>query len=180
LTFTKGGTSVLADGCLAAGHLSHDQAIFAFRWGIVLQLGDDLQDVMSDLQRGSLTLYTQKAGREPLDHITSRTLQFGQSVLAQIEGVESAKPVLIELLRRSSKLLLIRSAAGAPELYTPEYLASLETYSPFRFEFLRRREEELAQRKREYGALFEELIRFVPIETQILEGTFRAENVLTH
>ena len=179
LTFTKGGTSVLADGCLAAGHLSREQATFAFRWGIVLQLGDDLQDVSSDLQRGSLTLYTQRAGREPLDQITSRTLQFGRSVLAQIEGLESANPILHELLRRSSKLLLIRSAAGAQELYTPQYLAGLETYSPFRFDFLRQREKELARRKREYGALFEDLIRFIPTETQFLEGTFRKENVLT-
>lgn len=179
LTFTKGGTSVLADACLAAGHLSREQAIFAFRWGIVLQLGDDLQDVRSDLQRRSLTLYTQRAGREPLDQITSRTLQFGCSVLAQVEGIESAKPVLNELLRRSSRLLLIRSAAGAQELYTPDYLGVLETYSPFRFEFLRRREEELERRKREYGALFEQMIRVRPTETQFLAGTFRKENVLT-
>ena len=165
LTFAKGGTSVLADACLAAGQLSGEQIRFAFRWGIVLQLGDDLQDVHSDRQRGSLTLYTAASERAPLDAITNRTLQFGRWVMVEMDGLKSSRPVLNELLRRSSQLLLIRSAAGAEELYTAEYLRTLESYSPFRFEFLRRREQELAQRKREYGLLFEELIKTRLVET---------------
>lgn len=179
LTFTKGGTSVLADACLATGHLSPEQASFAFRWGVVLQLGDDLQDVSSDLQRSSLTIYTQRAGLEPLDEITTRTLQFGRSVLAEMSTVPTAPPVLSELLKRSSQLLLIRSAAGAPEMYSPKYLDTLEAYSPFRFEFFMAREEELARRKREYALLFEELIRFRTIETKAPLRTIRKGNVLT-
>lgn len=178
LTFTKGGTSVLADACLAAGSLSHQQASFAFRWGIVLQLGDDLQDVASDLHRGSRTLYTMRAGREPLDQITTRTFHFGRLALAQMESAGSGAPVLHQLLRKSS-LLLIRSAAGAANLYTAEYLDRLEAYSPFRFEFLRRREDDLARRNREYALLFEELIRCRAIETRNPVRTFRKEIVLT-
>ena len=41
----KGGSSVLADACLANGWLSEQQSRFAFEWGVLLQLGDDLQDV---------------------------------------------------------------------------------------------------------------------------------------
>jgi hypothetical protein len=44
LTFTKGGTSVLADAYLAAGELCEAEAKMAFNWGVVLQLGDDLQE----------------------------------------------------------------------------------------------------------------------------------------
>lgn len=179
LTFTKGGTSVLADACLALGYLSGPQAKFAFEWGVVLQLGDDLQDVRTDSNRGSRTLFSEQAGGGALDEITTRTLQFGRLVLAQTDMVNSGPPILSELLRRSAQLLLIRSAASAPELYSAQYLGRLERYSPFRFEFLRERESELARRKRDYGWLFEELIRIRGIETQNRVRTFRAENVLT-
>jgi len=179
LTFTKGGTSVLADACLAAGRLNRDEARFTFDWGVVLQLGDDLQDVQSDARRGSLTLYTRAAGHEPLDEITNRTLHFGRRVMEGMERLPNSSPVLKELLKRSSRLLLIRSAASAQRLYTGPYLEQLEAYSPFRFAFLRQREEQIAKRKKEYGALFEGLIKISGNETYSPLRTFRLQNVLT-
>ncbi|MBV9760387.1 MAG: hypothetical protein JO340_07485 [Acidobacteriaceae bacterium] len=178
LTFTKGGTSVLADACLAAGHLLPHEARFAFQWGVVLQLGDDLQDVLSDSQRGSRTLYTQDAARQPLDRITARTLHFGRWVMTAMAPLEKGEPVLKRLLQKSSQLLLVRSTAGAGALYTPSFLDNLQPYSPFRFEFLRRREQDLAARKREYAVLFEDLIRSHSVETRPRLGTFRIANVL--
>ncbi|HEX3684330.1 MAG TPA: hypothetical protein VHU83_17480 [Bryobacteraceae bacterium] len=179
LTFTKGGTSVLADACLAAGRLTREEARFAFEWGVVLQLGDDLQDVHSDARRGSLTLYTQAAGRDPLDRITSRTLHFGRWVMEGMERLPEGRPVLKRLLQKSSQLLLIRSAATVPELYTAPYLQQLESYSPFRFEFLRQREQQVAKRRRAYGLLFEDLIQIRRNETNSRLRTFRLQNVLT-
>lgn len=179
LTFTKGGTSVLADACLAAGRLTREEARFAFQWGVVLQLGDDLQDVHSDAQCGSLTLYTRVAGRDPLDQITSRTLRFGRWIMDGMDRLPEGRPVLKRLLRKSSEMLLIRSAASAHELYTAPFLQELESYSPFRFEFLRRREHELAQRRRAYGLLFEDLIGIRRNETNSPLRTFRLQNVLT-
>lgn len=178
LTFTKGGTSVLADACLAAGHLLRDEAKFAFQWGVVLQLGDDLQDVRSDGRRGSRTLYTQASRNEPLDQITNRTLHFGRWVMTGMEQLPTGRPVLKQLLTKSSQLLLIRSAASANDLYSTRYLEELQAYSPFRFEFLRRREQDLAARKRKYGVLFEDLIRIHRTETRSRVGTFRIANVL--
>lgn len=179
LTFTKGGTSVLADACLAAGHLSREEAIFAFQWGVVLQLGDDLQDVRSDGRRGSLTLYTRAAGREPLDEITNRTLRFGRWVMAGMDRLPNGRPVLKDVLKKSSQLLLIRSAASAGELYSARYLEDLESYSPFRFEFFRKREREIAKRRREYASLFEDLIKIRGNEPRSLLRTFQMQNVFT-
>ena len=65
LSFDKGGTSVLADGYLAAGSLSGEQARFVFNWGVLLQLADDLQDVRQDCQDGMLTVFTEHSGRAP-------------------------------------------------------------------------------------------------------------------
>ena len=56
LSCAKGGTSVLADACLSHGFLSDAEARFAFDWGVLLQLGDDLQDVQDDLKHGAATI----------------------------------------------------------------------------------------------------------------------------
>jgi len=51
ISCAKGGTSVLADACLARGEINQQESRFAFAWGVLLQLGDDLQDVREDLAR---------------------------------------------------------------------------------------------------------------------------------
>ena len=75
--FAKGGTSVLADGYLAAGLLTQEQEEFAFGWGVLLQLADDLQDVAEDLAAGTATLFSQTS-TEPLDVVTNRVFEFGE------------------------------------------------------------------------------------------------------
>ncbi len=153
-TLTKGGTSVLADAYLAAGTLQECESRFALQWGVVLQLGDDLQDLQDDRRRGSATVFSTAASQAPLDTITNRTFHFGDTVMRGM--TEFAGPdVLKSLLARSSCMLLIRSAASLPGFYTREYLAELERYSPVRFDFLRSRERRLARHKRRYADLFE-------------------------
>ena len=49
MSCAKGGTSVMADACLSHGWLSPQESRFSFEWGVLLQLGDDLQDVRQDL-----------------------------------------------------------------------------------------------------------------------------------
>jgi hypothetical protein len=162
LTVTKGGTSVLADAYLAAGNLTEVEARFAFNWGVVLQLGDDLQDFHSDRKSGSLTLFTQAAERGNLDEITNRTLNFSQGVMRQMDGLANCREELKHLLARSSRLLLIRSAAAAPEWYTASFLDRLERHSPFGFAFLRDREQRFARRRRSYSRLFEQALNSTP------------------
>ena len=83
----------MADAYFAAGSLSPDEAQFAFGWGALLQLADDLQDLQQDLRQGILTVFTQAAARTPLgtplDNLTTRTLSFGQRVMRQVDGMPS-------------------------------------------------------------------------------------------
>ena len=154
LSFAKGGTSVLADAYLAGGSVSEDQARFAFDWGVLLQLADDLQDVRGDRERGLLTLFSQASGS--LDELTSRTLQFAQRVMAQLGAFQApGSEALKELILSSSYSLLIRSAGEAGELYSKPYLARLESHSPFRFAFWRERRAQLARRGNVLKKLFE-------------------------
>lgn len=158
LTVTKGGASVLADAYLAAGDLTAAEARVAFEWGVVLQLGDDLQDFRPDQLRGSRTLFTQSAKSGTLDLATNQTLHFASQAMRELASLESCPRVMQELVTRSSRLLLIRSAAFLPEYYTPSYLRELERHCPFRFDFLRQRERRIAGRRACYGEFLERLL----------------------
>ncbi len=147
LSFEKGGASVLADGYLAAGTLTPEQARFIFDWGVLLQLADDLQDVQQDRLEGVRTLFSVEAGSAPLDALTSRTLQFGARVMKAMHAVAAlGNGPLEELMERSSASMFIRSIGDARELYTPEFVAQIEPHSPFAFDFLLGRKRQFERR----------------------------------
>jgi hypothetical protein len=127
---------VLADGYLARGLLTNEQAQFAFGWGVHLQLADDLQDVGEDLVAGTATLFN--AGSEPLDLVTNRVFQFGDRVFAGLNAFRTpGLDALKQLIRQSAATLLITAAGAAQELHSGVYIQHLERHSPFRFGFVR-------------------------------------------
>jgi len=135
--FAKGGTSVLADAYLAAGLLTQEQEDFAFGWGVLLQLADDLQDVMEDLAAGTATIFSETPS-EPLDVVTNRVFEFGELVFAGLETFQApAIEPLNQLIQQSAAILLITAAGSANQLHTQSYIDELERHSPFRFGFVR-------------------------------------------
>ena len=156
ISFAKGGTSVLADACLSHGSLDEEQNRFAFEWGVLLQLGDDLQDLHDDMSCGSTTLFTRAAAsRLPLDSLVLQLLTFSEQVATRMDRLPGGSPMFKGLLRMSWRSLILMAAANTPELFTPRFLADLETRSPFRFPFLRARRKRLAGRSGLYKVLFE-------------------------
>ncbi len=156
LSFEKGGTSVLADGYLAAGTLTPAQAEFSFSWGVLLQLADDLQDVRQDVRDGVLTLFSEAAAREPLDALTNRALWFGGRVMGLLDGLAGPDcRALQELMERSAASMFIRSIGDAESFYAPAYVAAMETRSPFRFAFLNERRKQFERRGALLSRLFE-------------------------
>jgi hypothetical protein len=158
LTFAKGGTSVLADAYLAAGSLIESEATFAFNWGVLLQLADDLDDLPLDREHGFVNLFSQSAEQGPLDELTNRTLNFGQSVMKLMETLPNGAAPFKELLRKNSSSLLIRAAGASNELFSKDYLAELQTYSPLRFSFLKERQEQFTHTAGSYAKLFDALL----------------------
>jgi hypothetical protein len=159
LTFEKGGTSVLADGYLAAGSLNRAQREYAFGQGILAQLLDDLEDIPEDLRDGRLTVYSQAAGRWPLDSLTRRTFHFGRKVLDRLECFGTADPVK-EMIQRGAVLLLIDAVRRAGRFHSQPFLGELEAHSPFRFSFLARHRKDFIRRHGSLARL---------METQLLE-----------
>lgn len=158
ISLEKGGTSVLADGCLVAGSLAPSQVQFLFGFGAFLQLMDDLEDVVEDGEAGLKTIFSLAAGREPLDAVTDRTLRFGARVLERLGafGVPDAEP-LRELVRSSLRQGVVNSAGRFGHLYSRYYLRALEAHSPFRFSFNNRQRRKLQRRRAAFARLFESL-----------------------
>ena len=155
MSCAKGGTSVLADACMARGWLSLEESRFSFEWGALLQLGDDLQDVRDDMERGSMTLFTRAAAQgKPLDRLVIQLLAFSDTVACRMDMLPNGAPVLKQLLRMSWRSLIVNAVSDAHELFSPEFIAATERSSPFRFEFLRTRREKLTSRQGLYAGLF--------------------------
>jgi hypothetical protein len=156
LSCAKGGTSVLADACLAQCRLSAEESRFAFEWGVLLQLGDDLQDVREDLMRNSVTLFSRAAGMgDPMDALALQLLAFGESVGNRMDRLPHGSRALKELLKMSWRSLILRAVADSHEFFSDEFLLEAEQWSPFRFEFLRARQERLTSSKGLYAMLFD-------------------------
>jgi hypothetical protein len=155
----KGGSSVLADACLAYGSLTKQESRFAFEWGVLLQLGDDLQDVREDIRRGSMTLLsrTASAGR-PLDGLAIQLLNFSEHVGRRMAELPGGTTAFKNLLTMSWRSLIIGAVADSQELFSAAFLRETEPFSPFRFDFLRARKDRLASRQGLYARLFDALL----------------------
>ena len=166
LSFAKGGASVLVDACLARGAMNREESRAAFQWGALLQLGDDLQDLRDDLDRGSATLFTRAVEQgQPLDALVLQLLAFCARVSAQMNQLPHGSRQLKDLLGMSWRSLILGAIAEADKFFTPGFLRQVELASPFRFEFLRARRRRLAGREGLYARLFD---RFVDAETPAL------------
>ena len=156
LSFAKGGTSVLADACLCHGYLNEAQARFAFDWGVLLQLGDDLQDVQEDLKNGSTTLFSRAAGKGiVLDSLVRQLMVFSEQVADEAERLPDGDPVLKRLLRGSWRSLILMAVARSYRFFSAAFLDELEPMSPFRFAFQRKRHKYLSGRRGLYKVLFD-------------------------
>jgi hypothetical protein len=136
--------------------LHEQQARFAFEWGVLLQLGDDLQDVHEDLRRGSMTLFSCAALRgDPLDALTIRLLRFAEHVGRQMDHLPHGSTTLKSLLKMSWRSLIIRAVADSQQFFSSKFVSEAERRSPFRFEFLRHRQQRLAAQHGLYERMFE-------------------------
>jgi hypothetical protein len=155
----KGGSSVLADACLAYGSLTKQGSRFAFEWGVLLQLGDDLQDVREDMRRRSMTLFSRAAAEgRPLDGLTVQLLRFSEHVGRRMAALPGGTAVFKELLTMSWVSLIIGAVADSREHFSAAFLREAEQLSPFRFDFLQKRKRRLASRQGLYAKLFGALL----------------------
>lgn len=157
LSFEKGGTSVLADGCLVKPSLDELQRTYAYGHGIFAQLLDDLEDIPQDSQAGRLTVYSQSAGQVPLDSLANRTFHFGRKVLSKLDCFDAGASVR-GMIQRTADLFLVDTIGRMDEYFTPTYLHELEAHAPFRFSFLKEQRGKFIER---HGSILGRLETFI-------------------
>jgi hypothetical protein len=169
LSCAKGGTSVLADACLSHGSLTRQESRFAFDWGVLLQLGDDLQDLHDDLKNGSITLFTRAAvAGTPLDSLVLQLLAFSDRVAAQMDCLPNGDAFLKHLLRMSWRSLIYMAVANVPEFFTQDFLAEVELCSQFRFAFLRTKRKRFYGRRGLYNTIFDAFMQAGDVDSRYL------------
>ncbi len=137
ISFEKGGTSVLADGYLVNGRLDRKQQEFCFGFGTFLQLADDIQDIDADKKRNHMTLFSQVAGKYPLDTLANKLFHYVDGFIQS--GMTSPHAArLKDAMRRSFQIHIIEAVGKSSELYGNAYVKELESHFPVRFSFLKK------------------------------------------
>jgi hypothetical protein len=165
--FEKGGAAALADGYLVAGNLTPEQRDFVFFYGVYTQMVDDLEDLDEDRRRGINTIFSQTAGRWPLDGVTSRMFHFGREALAALDGFDGADvDPLKEMMGICFTPMLIDSASTAGRFYSRPYLRKLQLHFPFRFAFLKKQRKRFAKQGDSLKLMLEALMMYTLVQRQ--------------
>ncbi len=148
VTFGKGGTSVLADGVLAAGELHEVEMSIIYNFGAFAQLMDDQEDMESDLRKNALTIFTDATRIGNVDLIAQRLFCFAHHVLKGMEYFDNERiRPLKQMSMKGIDLLMIDGILRMDKYYSKAFLAELETHFPVRFKFMRKIRAELKKRK---------------------------------
>ena len=85
ISIWKGSSSVLADYLFSTENWLEREERFYLKFGFLLQLVDDLQDIEEDQKAGSRTLMTKAAEQKRLEQRVNRLLWFGWNVIREFE-----------------------------------------------------------------------------------------------
>ena len=174
MSFEKGGTSVLADGFLAAGELSTDEMEIIFNYGAFAQLMDDQEDIAQDMGHRELTLFTDAVRRGRADGVMNRVFNFAHHVLQGLERFDNPKAApLKQMSMKGIDLLLMDAVLRTEKYYSKVYLKMLEEHFPFRFEYLK----QVRKVIRKKGINAERLIGLLSPKVESLPMSFNASEL---
>ena len=135
ISMWKGSTSVLADYLFATTDWTEYEENFYLKFGFLLQLVDDLQDIDEDRKSGSHTIMTEAEKQQKLEQYTNRLLWFTWNVIREFD------PINLELkgfvLKYCVEISLITTAMNQ-QFFSEEYIRALEPYLPFSGDFLKK------------------------------------------
>ncbi len=147
ISLEKGGTSVLADGCLVAGTLRPRDEEFCFGFGTFLQLADDLQDIAEDSRCGHRTLFSSGMAVSPLDGTALRLESYLDAVLmrARAEATPS-RSALCDAIGSGLGLMFRESVGKQPEYFRRSFVRRAKRAFPVRFSYVRKLRRRLKDR----------------------------------
>lgn len=167
ISVEKGGTSVLTDACLVKGSLTQEETSFAFGFGVLLQLLDDLQDAAIDRSSGNQTIFSKEDAAGSPEGYTNRLINFTMRVMDEDTRFVSQEALEIkDMMKKSIMFILLGAVACNSSMYCRSYVKKLETCSPLSFCYLKSFYKRIG---REYGKL---KIKFavIPLEAPMAKA----------
>lgn len=158
ISFSKGGTSVLADGYLVAGELSENAIRFLLGYGVVLQLGDDIQDIKSDKLSNSNTIFSILAGKYNLEALTNKLFRFIDNLVSiDLQSMSfEKKELMTKFIRENSFLLVLYSVCRSKTYFERSYIKEIERYLPVRVKFLNKVDKKIKKQSKKFKKNFSE------------------------
>lgn len=141
ISIYKGAASVIADGYLIRGVMSEAEFKFCARYGFMLQLGDDFQDIRDDRKHGHATIFSVIAEHYELDPLVLKLLNYTAHILDDYEGIEED---LKALIIKNSTMLIIISALNAKETISEELLKKMEMCLPVHMKYIDQLKDDLS------------------------------------
>lgn len=139
ITFEKGGTSVLADGYLAAGALTFEQASTLFGFGAFTQLMDDMEDISFDLKEHCASLFSISAPYWKLDTLCNRFFHFGRNTIKDLNMFKGRYvPEVTGLITKCIDPMLLSSISNSLPYFSRSYQLEMESHLPFRFQAIKK------------------------------------------
>lgn len=140
ISMWKGSTSVLADYLFATTSWTEYEENFYLKFGFILQLVDDLQDIEEDRNSGSHTLMTEAEKQQKLEQSTNHLLWFTWNVIREFEPVN---PELKGFVLKYCVEISLLTAAMNHQFFSMKYLKALDPYLPFSVDFLKKMKKQL-------------------------------------
>ncbi|MGN0351403.1 MAG: hypothetical protein ACI4ES_07080 [Roseburia sp.] len=138
----KGSTSVLADYFFATEEWKKEEAAFYLKFGFLLQLVDDLQDVEEDQKNQSDTLMTLALKQGNIEQYVNRLLWFGWELF---QKYLLKKTDIVPFVWKHCCNVALFAVAMNPKAFSKEYVERIEKVLPFRKEFFRSLKKKKAQ-----------------------------------
>lgn len=131
----KGGTSVLADYFFSTREWNRGEEEFYLKFGLLLQLVDDLQDRAEDDREGSRTLMTEAAREGRLEQLANQLMWFAKEVISGF--TPHSKDIKPFVLRHCVSVTMIAVAMSQDD-FSKKYIRRMEEYLPFSLKFFKK------------------------------------------
>lgn len=138
ISFKKGAASVLADAYLVKGTLTEDEIKFMLGFGIILQLCDDIQDIQSDINTNSATIFSLSAKGYKLNILANKLFRLIEHVLSyDIKSLKfEHKEKVVPFMQQCCNFIALDAIITHNKYFTNEYIKNIEKYLPVSSKFL--------------------------------------------
>lgn len=131
----KGSMSVLIDYFFTTAEMKQKEIEFYMKFGFLLQLADDLQDIEEDKKIGSQTIMVRAAVKGKLEEVLNRLFHYTKHIFAEFTPVNHQ---LKAFMKENCYSMLIGSALSKEAYLSKDYIKKLESFFPIHKDGLQR------------------------------------------